>query len=69
MLMLILLLELLVVLGIGASVLIDEKKMDAAFQRWMGVRKIVTYRIPLRLIVHEEIKVQTKRIARHRYVH
>jgi hypothetical protein len=67
--MFILLLEAILIVGIGASVLIDEKKMDAAFQRWMGVRKIVTYRVPLRLIVHEEIKVQTKRIARHRYVH
>jgi hypothetical protein len=69
MLMLILLLEAILVLAVGAKVLIDEKHMDAAFERWMGVRKQIVYRIPLRLVIREEIKEKTKHIARHRYVH
>jgi hypothetical protein len=59
----IVILEVLVVAGMAIAVLKDEKNMNSAFNSWLGVKQV--YRIPLRIIMREEVK----KVARHRYVH
>lgn len=63
----IVILEVLVVAGMAIAVLKDEKKLTADFKSWLGEKKV--YRIPLRLVVREEVKQTVKTVARHRYVH
>jgi hypothetical protein len=66
----IVILEVLFVAGMAVAVILDEKKLAAEFDRWLSKKPAqFVYRVPLRLIVREEVREQTKRIARHRYVH
>lgn len=65
----IVILEVLVIAGMAIAVLKDEKKLFADFDRWLGKRKPIAYRIPLRLVVREEIKEVIKQGPKHRYVH
>jgi hypothetical protein len=70
----IVILEVLVVAGVAIAVLKDEKKSTADFAEWSGSgKKIATvYRVPLHLIVREEIKAVVEQAVqkgpRHRYV-
>jgi hypothetical protein len=71
----IVILEVLAVAGMAAVVLKDEKKLTASFNRWMGgeERKKIVYRVPLHLVVREEIKAKVEKAVKqgpkHRYVH
>lgn len=65
----IVILEVLLVAGMAVAVLKDEKKLNIDFNRWLGKRKPIVYRIPLRLVVREEIKAAVKQGPKHRYVH
>lgn len=78
----IVILEVLAVAGMAIAVLKDEKKQTAAFNNWLGTPHKPVYKIPLTLIVREEIKARVSELndrapqkvvktatARHKYVH
>jgi hypothetical protein len=80
MLFIVILVEVLFIAGVAVAVLRDDKKLRSDFNNWLGTPHKQVYRIPLVLIVREEIKSRvgerTERspkvvqsTAKHRYVH
>lgn len=82
MLFIVILAEVLVVAGMAVAVLRDEKKLKNDFNNWLGTPHKPVYKIPLTIIVREEIKAQVSKhndraprkvakvtTARHKYVH
>ncbi len=79
MLFIVILVEVFVIAGMAVAVLRDEKKLKADFNNWLGTPHKQVYKIPLVLVVREEIKARVNierapkptniKVAKHRYVH